>query len=170
MPTEQIRMPPLIKPEALMTSERPRQGLLHTNILILRSWIPPDELPDEMAISAITLAELSAGPHEVRADADQDVYFEAAERARRLDIVQRAEHEFDPIPFDADAARAYGRVTAAVVSAGRKPRRRAVDLMIAATALANRLPLFTTNPGDFAGLDGLVTIVPVTRPDVPRER
>ncbi len=163
-------MPPLIKPEVLMSSERPRQGLLDTNILILRSWIGPDELPDEMAISAITLAELSAGPHQVRADTEQDVYFEAAERARRLDIVQRAEHEFDPIPFDADAARAYGRVTAAAVSAGRKSRRRAVDLMIAATALANRLPLFTTNPGDFAGLDGLVTIVPVTRPDVPRER
>ena len=80
-----------------------------------------------------------------------------SERARRLDVLQRAEHEFDPIAFDADAARAYGRVTAAVVAAGRKPRRRAVDLMIAATAIAAELPLYTTNPDDFAGLSHLVT-------------
>ncbi len=153
-----------------MIIERPKQGLVDTNILILRTWIDQTELPDEMAISAVTLAELSAGPHEVRPDDEQDFYFEGAERARRLDVLQRAEHEFDPIPFDADAARAYGRVTAAVIAAGRKPRRRAVDLMIAATALANQLPLFSTNPSDFAGLDDLVTVVSVTRPDVPRER
>jgi predicted nucleic acid-binding protein len=153
-----------------MSGEPIRRGLLDTDIMILRSRIAPDQLPDEMAISAITLAELSAGPHEVRADTEQDVYFEAAERARRLDVLQRAEHEFDPIPFDADAARVYGRVTAAVVAAGRKPRRRAVDLMIAATAIAAELPLYTTNPGDFVGLDHLATVVPVTRPDVPNER
>jgi predicted nucleic acid-binding protein len=82
---------------------------------------------------SVTLAERSSGPHEVRPDTEQDVYFEAAERARRLDVLQRAEHEFDPIPFDADAARARGRVTAAVIATGRKPRRRAADLMIAAT-------------------------------------
>lgn len=152
--------------EVPMTPELPEQGLLDTNILIVRRWIPQDELPGEMAISAVTLAELSAGPHEVRSDAEQAVYFEAAERARRLDVLQRAEHEFDPIPFDADAARAYGRVTAAVVAAGRKPRRRALDLMIAATAIAAGLPLFTTNPDDFAGLDQLVTVVPVSRPEV----
>jgi predicted nucleic acid-binding protein len=153
-----------------MSGEPVRRGLLDTNIMILRSRIAPDELPDEMAISAVTLAELSAGPHEVRPDTGQDVYFEAAERARRLDVLQRAEHEFDPIPFDADAARAYGRVTAAVVAAGRKPRCTAVDLMIAATAIAAELPLYTTNPGDFVGLDHLVTVVPVTRPEVPNER
>ena len=107
--------------EALMTDDLARRGLLDTNIMILRSWIAPEELPDEMAISAVTLAELSAGPHEVRPDTEQDAYFEAAERARRLDVLQRAEHEFDPIPFDADAARAYGRVTAAVIAVGRKP-------------------------------------------------
>jgi predicted nucleic acid-binding protein len=98
------------------------------------------------------------------------VYFEATERARRLDVLQRAEHEFDPIPFDADAARAYGRVTAAVIAAGRKPRRRAADLMIAATAIVAELPLYTTNPDDFVGLDHLVTVIPVTRPEVPNER
>jgi predicted nucleic acid-binding protein len=151
-------------------AERPAQGLLDTNILISRRWVDPAELPDEMAISAVTLAELSAGPHQVRPDGEQAEYYEHAERARRLDVLQRAENEFDPIPFDAEAARAYGRVTAAVIAAGRSPRRRTADLMIAATAIAAGLPLFTTNPGDFAGLAGVLTMVPVTRPQVPRER
>jgi len=153
-----------------MSGERPRQGMLDTNILILRRWIDPAELPGEMAISAITLAELSAGPHEVRRGDEQDSYDEHAERARRLDILQRAESEFDPVPFDAEAARIYGRVTAAVIASGRKPRRRVIDLMIASTAIAERLPLFTTNPDDFAGLETLISIVPVTRPAVPHER
>jgi predicted nucleic acid-binding protein len=153
-----------------MTTDYPQRGLADTNILMLRSRIEPSELPDELAISAITLAELSAGPHEVRADSEQHLYFSGPERARRLDILQRAEHEFDPIPFDAEAARAHGRVVAAVIAVGRKPRRRATDLMIAATALATGLPLYTTNPDDFAGLDSLLTVVPVTRPSVPNER
>jgi len=153
-----------------MTTDGPQRGLADTNILILRTWIQSDELPDELAISAITLAELSAGPHEVRPDHEQDLYFEGHERARRLDILQRAEHEFDPIPFDAEAARAYGRVVAAVVAVGRKPRRRAADLMIAATAIAAGLPLYTTNPEDFTGLAELLTVVPVTRPAVASER
>jgi predicted nucleic acid-binding protein len=142
-----------------------RRGLLDTNIMILRSRIAPEALPDEVAISTVTLAELSAGPHEVRPDTEQDVYFEAAERARRLDVLQRADHEFDPIPFDADAA----RVTAAGIAAGRKPAA-AVDLMIAATAITAELPLYTTNPGDFAGLDHLDTVIPVPRPEVPCQR
>ncbi|TCC24345.1 type II toxin-antitoxin system VapC family toxin [Kribbella sindirgiensis] len=141
-----------------------QQGLLDTNIMILRKWIDPDELPSEIAISAITLAELSAGPHEVRGNHEQDEYDEHAERARRMDVLQRAENEFDPVPFDAEAARAYGRVCAAVVSAGRKPRRRVADLMIAAIAIAEDIPLFTTNADDFKGLDDLLTVVPVTRP------
>jgi predicted nucleic acid-binding protein len=152
-----------------MSDEQPRQGMLDTNIMMLRRWIDPAELPDEMAISAITLAELSAGPHEVRRNDEQDAYGEHAERARRLEILQRAESEFDPAPFDAEAARIFGRVTAAVVAAGRKPRGRAVDLMIAATAIAQGLPLYTTNPADFTGLDALIRIVPVTRPSVPHE-
>ncbi|WP_236243000.1 hypothetical protein [Streptomyces sp. CC228A] len=91
-----------------------RQGILDTDIMILRRWVAPEELPDEMAITAITLAELSAGPHEVRRNDEQSSYDEHAERARRLDILQRAENEFDPIPFapipfDAEAARIYGR-------------------------------------------------------------
>lgn len=153
-----------------MIGERYTQGLLDTNIVILRRWVDPDELPDEMAISAITLAELSAGPHEVRSNDEQDAYEEHAERARRLEVLQRVENEFDPIPFNAEAARIYGRVAAAVIGAGRKPRRRFADLMIASIAIAEGLPLFTTNPKDFAGLDDVLTIVAVNRPALPRER
>ena len=153
-----------------MTTERYPQGLLDTNIMILRQWINPMELPAEMAISAITLAELSAGPHQVRPHDEHSHYDENAERARRLDVLQRAENEFDPIPFDAEAARIYGRVIAAVITTGRKPRRRAADLMIASVAIAGDLPLFTTNPGDFTGLDHLLTIVAVTRPPLPQGR
>ena len=147
-----------------------RQGLLDTNILVLRRWVDPGELPDEMAISAITLAELSAGPHQVRRNDEQDSYDEHAERARRLDVLQRAENEFDPIPFGAEAARIYGRLAAAVVGAGRKPRKRAQDLMIAATAGAEGLSLYTTNPADYEGLEHLILVVPVTRAVVPHER
>lgn len=147
-----------------MSDEPLRQGMVDTNIVILRRWIDPAELPDEMAISAVTLAELSAGPHDVHTNDRQAAYDEHAERARRLDILQRAESEFDPVPFDAEAARIFGRVAAAIIATGRKPRRRMADLMIAATAIAAGLPLYTSNPVDFAGLDGLVRIVAVTRP------
>jgi predicted nucleic acid-binding protein len=110
------------------TPARSRQGLLDTNILVLRRWIDPAELPDEMAISAVTLAELSAGSHQVRPNTEQDLYDEHEERSRRTEALQRAESEFDPVPFDAEAARIYGRVTDAVIAAGRKPRRRIADL------------------------------------------
>lgn len=152
-----------------MSASAHDQGLLDTNILILRRWVDPAELPSEMAISALTLAELSAGPHQVRPNNEQDTYDEHAERARRLDVLQRAEHEFDPIPFGVEAARIYGRLTASVVAVGRKPRRRTIDLMIAATAIAEELPLYTTNPSDFDGLQDLLTVVSVSRPLVPHE-
>jgi len=153
-----------------MTGEFHPRGLLDTNIMILRRWIDPGELPAEVAITAITLAELSAGPHQVRRGDEQGDYEEHAERARRLEVLQRAENEFDPIPFDAEAARIYGRATAAMIAAGRKPRRRIADLMIAAIAISEDLPLFTTNPADFTGLEQLLTIVPVTRPQVSLPR
>ena len=153
-----------------MTAERPERGLLDTNILILRRWVEDAELPDEMAISAVTLAELSAGPHEVRSNDEQSAYDERAERARRMSVLQRAEADFDPIPFGAEAARMYGQVSAASIAVGRKPRARVADLMIASTAIAEGLALFTTNPDDFRGLDHLLTVVPVTRPQVPHER
>lgn len=115
--------------------------------------LDPARLPVELAISAITLAELAAGPH-----AAQD----HLERGRRQDRLQRAEAVFDPLPFDSNAARAYGRVYAAVVNEGRKARGpRAVDLLIAATAAAVQLPLYTRNPDDFRGLDEIVHVVSV---------
>jgi predicted nucleic acid-binding protein len=153
-----------------MSGDLPRQGMLDTNVLIPRRWIDPAELPDEMAISAVTLAELSAGPHEVRRNDEQDLYDEHEERGRRMETLQRAESEFDPVPFDAEAARVYGRVSAAVAAAGRKPRRRIADLMIAATAIAEDLPLYTTNPDDYAGLGKLLRVVPVTRPALPHDK
>ena len=123
-----------------------------------------------MAISAITLAEVPAGPHEVRGNDEQDVHDEHAERVRRLEILQRAESEFDPVLFDAEAARIYDRVTAAVIAVGRTPRRRTADLVIAATAIAGALPVFTASPADFAGPDALLRIIAVIRPDVPHEQ
>jgi predicted nucleic acid-binding protein len=113
--------------------------------------LSPSQLPVEVAISAITMAELAAGPH---AATDPD------ERGRRQDRLQRAEAAFDPLPFDADAARAYGRIYSSVVASGRKARgARAIDLLIAAAACAANLPLYTRNPDDFAGLDHVVEIV-----------
>jgi predicted nucleic acid-binding protein len=153
-----------------MTGERPLRGLLDTNVLILRRWVDAAELPAEMAISAVTLAELSAGPHEVRGSDEQSLYDEHAERARRMNVLQRVEADFDPIPFDAEAARVYGQLAAATIAIGRKPRARLADLMIASTAVAEGLPLFTTNPTDYMGLEHLLTVVPVTRPRVPHER
>ncbi|MGW5521943.1 PIN domain-containing protein [Gordonia sp. NPDC003950] len=137
-----------------------RRGLLDTNILILRHAIDPEELPVEMAISAITLAELSAGVHLVRGDEAEA----SSGRARRAAVLQRVENEFDPLPFDADAARAFGCISAAVQARDRTPRRRAADLMIAAVSAAAMLPLYTTNPDDFDGLDGIVRVIPVNRP------
>jgi predicted nucleic acid-binding protein len=105
------------------------------------------------------------------ADRRQQGYQSGVERvAGPLEILQRAESEFDPVPFDAEAAPIYGRVTAAVIAGGRKPRRRTAGLMIAATAIAEDLPLSTANPADFVGLDALLRIIPVTRPDVPHEQ
>ncbi|WP_216592978.1 type II toxin-antitoxin system VapC family toxin [Verrucosispora sioxanthis] len=131
------------------------RGLIDTNIVIHLAALDPQELPEEMVISAVTLAELSAGPHHTD---------DPAERARRTSVLQHTEATFDPLPFDAEAARAFGLITGAVLVAGRTTRRRIADLMIASVAHANRLPLYTTNPGDFTGLVDLVSIRPVRRP------
>ena len=165
--SEGIKRPrPSPEPLIHMPDERPHRGRVDTNILILRRWIDSAELPAEMAISAITLAELSAGPHLVRKNDEQGPYEERAERARRVDVLQRAEAEFDPIAFGADAARAYGQVSAATRATGPNPGPRVADLLIASTAIAEGLPLFTTNPDDFRGLEGLLAVIPVTRPRV----
>jgi predicted nucleic acid-binding protein len=134
------------------TGRHPR-ALVDTSVVIDLGSIDEEHLPEEMAISALTMAELAAGPH---ATDDPE------ERARRQERLQRAEATFDPLPFDQPPARAYGRVYAAVAAAGRKARgARAVDLLIAATALAAELPLYTRNPADFRALEGLITVVPV---------
>lgn len=132
------------------TDRRPR-GLLDTSVVIDLEQLDPSLLPFEVAVSAVTMAELAAGPH-AAGNAD--------ERGRRQDRLQRAEAAFAPIPFDGEAARAYGRVYAAVIGAGRKARgARAVDLLIAATACAADLPLYTRNGADFAALEDLVEVI-----------
>lgn len=135
---------------------RDKQGVLDTSTVILLPRLrDPGQLPEEPLISAVTLAELSVGP--LVADSE-------TERAARQAHVQQAEADFDPLPFDASAARAFGGVAASLRQAGRKPKARAYDAMIAATALANGLPVYTCNPDDFAQIEGL-TVVAVPVPD-----
>lgn len=126
------------------------RGLIDTSVVIDLERVAPDALPPQIAIAAVTLAELAAGPH---ATADP------TERARRQERLQRAEATFDALPFDTAAARAYGRLYAEAAAAGRKARgKRALDLLIAATALAAELPLFTRNPADFDHLRSLIEV------------
>jgi tRNA(fMet)-specific endonuclease VapC len=138
---------------------RHRRGVLDTNtVILLSSMTDATLLPEEPLITAVTLAELSAGPLVAATD---------GERAARQAHLQQAEADFDALPFDAQAARAFGRVAASLRRAGRKVNARAYDAMIAATALANGLPVYTCNPDDFAGIEGLevVTVpLPRTRP------
>jgi len=136
-----------------VADRRPDRGLIDTSVVIDLERLAVADMPAEVAISAVTLAELTAGPHATS---------DAAERARRQDRLQRAEATFDALPLDADVARAYGRVYAAVMASGRKARgRRAFDLLIAATAVAAGIPLYTRNPSDFEGLGELLEIVAV---------
>lgn len=132
--------------------DRLARGLLDTSVIVDLDRLDASQLPEEVAISTVTLAELSAGP-----SATTDV----SERARRQDRLQRTEAAFDPLPFDIRSARAYGRVHAAVVEQGRQPRRKFADLLIAATALAEDLPVVTRNGKDFQGLEGLVTVIEI---------
>ena len=138
-----------------MSGERAR-GVLDTSTLILLGRLTDvSSLPSEPMITAVTLAELSVGP---LVAADDEV------RAARQAHLQQAESDFDPLPFDAAAARSFGQVAAALRRSGRKPAARAYDAMIAATALANDLPVHTCNPGDFEAIDGL-SVVAVPHPD-----
>lgn len=129
-----------------MSPVEPTRGLLDTSTVILLERLDEDSLPPEPLISAVTLAELSVGPLVAGDD---------AERAARQARLQQAEADFEPLPFDADAARAFGRVAASLRQAGRKVQARAYDAMIAATAIANGLPLYTVNPADFEGVADL---------------
>lgn len=125
------------------------RGLLDTSVVIDLDLIDADRLPHETAISVVTLAELAAGPH---ATSNRE------EQSRRQDRLIWAASQWDALPFDAAAARSYGRVYAAVKGRGRSTRRRLADLFIAAIAVANDLPLYTRNPADFEGLDRLIEI------------
>lgn len=136
-------------------TDAPGRGLLDTSTVILLGEITdPTELPDESVISAITLAELSVGPHV----ADDNV-----ERSARQQHLQQAEADFDVVPFDGDCARAFGGVAAALRASGRKRAARAYDALIAASAIAHAVPLYTCNPDDFAGIPRL-KLHPVTHP------
>lgn len=142
-----------------MTAER---GLLDTNTVILLPRLRKGEdvatsLPRIPLISAITLAELGVGPL---------VAVSEEERSARQTQLQQAEATLEALPFDADAARAYARVASSLRRFGRKGRSRTYDAMIAAVAIANQLPLFTCNPGDFEGIDEL-TVIAVPHPDQP---
>jgi predicted nucleic acid-binding protein len=124
--------------------------VLDTSALIALSRVSDaTALPAEPLITTVTLAELSVGPLVARS---------ARERAARQARLQQAEADFDPLPFDAQAARAFGRVAASLRRSGRKPAARAYDAMIAAIALANGLPVYTANPTDFEGIDDLEVI------------
>jgi tRNA(fMet)-specific endonuclease VapC len=134
---------------------RSPRGLLDTSTLIVLDELDRQHLPEETVISAVTLAELSVGPLVAAGEQERSV------RQARL---QQVEADLDPLPFDAAAARAFGRVSASLRRAGRKTSARAYDAMIAATAMANNLPIYTCNPADFAGIDD-VDVVLVPMPD-----
>lgn len=139
----------------MTTSGERTRGLLDTStVILLPQMTDATALPDEPLISAVTLAELSVGPLVARSD---------EERAARQAHLQQAESDFDPLPFDADAARAFGRVAASLRRRGRKAKARAYDAMIAAVAISRDLPLFTCNPDDVVGIEGL-EVVPIPHP------
>ncbi len=132
---------------------RPAVGLLDTSVVIhLEGIDEAGTLPRQPLVSAITLAELSVGP----------LVAPPEQRPARLRHIQTVESDVDPLPFDSRAARAFGHVAASMRHLGRKTSARTYDAMIAAIALANGLPLYTCNPRDFEGIDGLEVIaVPV---------
>jgi tRNA(fMet)-specific endonuclease VapC len=126
---------------------RHARGVLDTStVMLLPQLDGATALPAEPLITTVTLAELSVGPLVAR---------DERERASRQAQLQQAEADFTPLPFDAAAARAFGQVAAALRRSGRKASARAYDAMIAATAVANELPVYTANPDDFHGIEGL---------------
>ncbi|WP_265448095.1 type II toxin-antitoxin system VapC family toxin [Flexivirga meconopsidis] len=127
--------------------------MLDTSTLIDLADCDPASLPNVPLITSITLAELSVGPLVART---------AEERAARQAHLQQAETDFEPIPFDAAAARAFGQIAAGLRASGRKSTARAYDALIAATALSRGLPVHTANPADFRGIKGL-NVVAVKR-------
>jgi predicted nucleic acid-binding protein len=129
-------------------------GILDTSVVIDFNLLPQEALPDISAISAVTLAELHAGPHAARSD--------VLEQARRQQVLNWVQQSFrNPLPFDEGSARVFGTVSLLALAAGRKPRKFNADLMIASIAIRNQLPLFTRNPKDFEPLESLLEVVPL---------
>ncbi len=145
-----------------MSTEDPKgpvRGILDTSTVILLGRLTDaTDLPDEPLITAVTLAELSVGPLVAK---------DERERIARQAYIQQAEADFDPLVFDAVAARAFGGVAASLRRSGRKTTARTYDAMIAAIAVANDLPIYTCNPSDFSGIDGL-DVIEVPVPNVDR--
>ena len=119
---------------------RAREGVLDTSAVIALPTLQAEQLPAEPVITSITLAELSVGPLAAASE---------PERAARQAVLQQAESDFEALPFDEAAARAFGRVASSLRAAGRKPRARAYDALIAAVAVSRGLPVFTCNADDF---------------------
>ncbi len=142
-----------------MMADQSQRGILDTSTVILLEQLTDIlSLPKEPVITVVTLAELSVGPL---------VATFSSEQATRQLRLQQVEYDFDPLPFDAAAARTFGRVTASLHRAGRKTRARAYDAMIAAIAISNNLPLYTCNPSDFEHIDDL-DLRPLPHPDTMR--
>lgn len=125
---------------------RPAQGILDTSAVIGLPGIDPATLPAEPIITTITLAELSVGPLVAR---------NGDERSARQAVLQQAEADFEPVPFDDAAARAFGGIAASLRESGRKTKARAYDALIAAVAVSRGLPLYTSNANDFAHIPNL---------------
>lgn len=125
-------------------------AVVDTSVIAALRLYDRTEFPDTIFITAVTLGELSYGPHATN---------DPVKRAGRIGVLQHVEATFDPLPYDQGAARLYGQIAAAVRAAGREPRKRASDLMIAATAASNQLPLYTANPDDFKGAETFVEVV-----------
>jgi tRNA(fMet)-specific endonuclease VapC len=139
-----------------VSSTKGARGLLDTStVVLLQRFVDAEDLPNELLISAVTLAELSVGPLVAHND---------EVRAARQAHLQQAESDFEPLPFDANSARAFAQVAASLRRSGRKPTARNADTMIAATAIANQLPIYTCNPKDFESIDNL-EVVAVPHPD-----
>jgi predicted nucleic acid-binding protein len=142
---------PSIRIQRLATGPKTDRGLIDTSVAIVLERVDPSRLPIEISISALTLAELTVGPYAAKSE---------TARTRRQDHLQRIEASLETLDFDSASARAFGPIYLATRKAGRKARgARAIDLMIAATAHANGLPLYTLNGADLHGLEDLIEIV-----------
>jgi predicted nucleic acid-binding protein len=128
------------------------RGVLDTCVVIDLKYLTPSQVPHIPELTSITLTELYQGV---------SMASTVSERALRLEVLNAANNEFDPLPYDGEAASRYGTLAALMVEQGRSPKSRRMDLMIAAVASVHELPLYTRNPDDFKGLESLVRVIAV---------